>query len=285
METHRPQLPTSDAAAMESSSSSAQSIVSAVDLIFPNSSSLSGFATPRSTPPRAQSSAFWTAGSAEASVFKSSVANGSTRADSATSLHRAVAPRMRTTRVVSESALTNVVCSCGTNGLRSAAPLDMSMDRVCRISALTPHGKRSPTMRMRGPVIWMTYGLSVVSGVRSTNSPKAAAACSRSSGEPVISPCRWIATRGPMPLGSVKAGRRVGWPRGTPMLSWCCRYSKDVSCTCCRSQVTCNAYRSFGRLFTRSSNAARPARNTAGCSAWNMPTRLCMSVGWNGERS
>ena len=60
---------------------------------------------------------------------------------------------------------------------------------MCRIAALTPHGKRSPTMRISGPVIAITLGLSALADVSETASPSAAAACSRSSGDAVISPC------------------------------------------------------------------------------------------------
>eukprot|EP00966_Prymnesium_polylepis_P291083 6723016-Prymnesium_polylepis.1 len=49
-------------------------------------SSDSGLAMPRSTPPSAQSSAYCTAASAAASVLSSSVTSGSTRVESDTSL-------------------------------------------------------------------------------------------------------------------------------------------------------------------------------------------------------
>ena len=101
-----------------------------------------------------------------------------------------MAPRARTAFAGSESALTKVVCSCGTKGLSSMDPLVISSVSVCRMAALTAGGKRSPTMRINGPVIWMTYGLSAAGEVRPTASPRAAADCSRSSGVPVISPCR-----------------------------------------------------------------------------------------------
>eukprot|EP00966_Prymnesium_polylepis_P223508 5171514-Prymnesium_polylepis.1 len=73
--------------------------------------------------------------------------------------------------------------------------------------------------------------LSVVMGVRWIASPSAAAACSRNSGEPVIKPCRCIATSGPMPDGSPNAGSTVGASRGTPAESCAARYSADTSCT------------------------------------------------------
>mmetsp|Transcript_28860 Transcript_28860/g.65400 ORF Transcript_28860/g.65400 Transcript_28860/m.65400 type:complete len:238 (-) Transcript_28860:268-981(-) len=186
----RPHAPTREAAATESSSSFPNRKLSAVLCTLSYSSALRGLVMPRRTPARAQSSAYCTAGSAVARVLMSSMMSGSTRVERETSLLSAEAPRIRTTRVVSERALTKVVCSCGTKGLSRIADFEMRRERVWRMAALTPHGNRSPTMRISGPVIWMTNGLRVAKGVREMTAPRADADASRSSGVPVIRPCK-----------------------------------------------------------------------------------------------
>ena len=54
--------------------------------------------------------------------------------------------------------LRKVVCSCGTKGLSPAPARASRMPSVLRMAALVCHGKRSPTMRIRGPVIWRKGG-------------------------------------------------------------------------------------------------------------------------------
>mmetsp|Transcript_51237 Transcript_51237/g.123203 ORF Transcript_51237/g.123203 Transcript_51237/m.123203 type:complete len:230 (-) Transcript_51237:56-745(-) len=134
----------------------------------------------RSTPPMAQSSACCTPGSAPSSWLCRSLSSGSTRVESEARRMSAAAARMRTSLVPSCRLLTHVVCSCGTKGLSSACPLPMSSASVPRMAALTGAAKRSPTMRMSGPVIWMTKGLSASADVSSMASPSASAAASRS---------------------------------------------------------------------------------------------------------
>lgn len=80
--------------------------------------------------------------------------------------------------------LRKVVCSWGTNGLSPAPLLPMTAPRARRMAALTDGENRSPTMRMRGPVIFTTNGLSDGCGVRATAAPMASAATSRTSGDP-----------------------------------------------------------------------------------------------------
>lgn len=46
-----------------------------------------------------------------------------------------------------------MVCSCGRKGLSAGPALPSSADMVPRMAALTPDAKRSPMMRINGPVI------------------------------------------------------------------------------------------------------------------------------------
>mmetsp|Transcript_43207 Transcript_43207/g.109364 ORF Transcript_43207/g.109364 Transcript_43207/m.109364 type:complete len:353 (-) Transcript_43207:505-1563(-) len=95
-----------------------------------------------------------------------------------------------------------VVCIWGTNGLRPTPALLMSKPIVLRMAALICQEKRSPMMRMSGPVIWTTKGLSVASSVQSTSSPSPSAASSRSSALlPCSTPCRYTGRNGASALG------------------------------------------------------------------------------------
>mmetsp|Transcript_21110 Transcript_21110/g.50935 ORF Transcript_21110/g.50935 Transcript_21110/m.50935 type:complete len:257 (-) Transcript_21110:5954-6724(-) len=115
-----------------------------------------------------------------------SLRRGSTRGAIFTILASAPTARARTTLEDSERDLTKVVWSCGRNGFIMIPPRTRRSESVERIAALTCHGKRSPMIRMSGPDICTTIGLSAASEVASTHRPRPSAASARVSG---VAPC------------------------------------------------------------------------------------------------
>ncbi len=90
--------------------------------------------------------------SASVTPFNNSVMRGSTLADKVIKEERAVAPCILTLRLGSWRDLIKVVWSWGRKGLRVIPPFKMSRLRVFKMAALTSHEKRSPMIRIRGPI-------------------------------------------------------------------------------------------------------------------------------------
>lgn len=70
---------------------------------------------------------------------------------------------------------------------------------VCSTATLTFHVKRSPRIRIRGPVMFTTKGLRAAALVRLMTSPSPLAACSFNSGVPLRIPSRNIGRIGAIP--------------------------------------------------------------------------------------
>mmetsp|Transcript_124175 Transcript_124175/g.386696 ORF Transcript_124175/g.386696 Transcript_124175/m.386696 type:complete len:296 (-) Transcript_124175:471-1358(-) len=153
-------------------------------------SSLVGCGTFASTSPKAEHMAKRTAGSScVLAPVVSSLISGSVRADSRTSVPRDSAAFWRTASEGSARQRTYVVCSCGRKGLRVAPPRISRDLSVSTMAFFTVPGKRSPTIRIKGPVIFTTYGFKASSEVWPTSSPRPLAASSRASAEPNMRPC------------------------------------------------------------------------------------------------
>lgn len=154
----------------------------------------------------------------------SSVNKGSTRVWSLISFWSALAAHMRTSRLGSFSALMKVVWSCGRKGFNMAPTcytrenvtmrrkttvttnekeciqtLPNKSPRVCSTATLTFHVKRSPRIRIKGPVMFTTKGLRAAALVRLITSPSPLAACSFNSGVPLRIPSLNIGRIGAIP--------------------------------------------------------------------------------------
>lgn len=70
---------------------------------------------------------------------------------------------------------------------------------VCSTATLTFHVKRSPRIRIRGPVMFTTKGLKAAALVRLITSPSPLAACSFKSGVPLRIPSLKIGKIGAIP--------------------------------------------------------------------------------------
>uniref|UniRef100_A0A7C9CPZ7 Uncharacterized protein n=1 Tax=Opuntia streptacantha TaxID=393608 RepID=A0A7C9CPZ7_OPUST len=106
----------------------------------------------------------------------------------------------------------NVVCNWGRKGLSAMPPFLIMMVNVDKIALFTCQGNRSPMIRIRGPVIGITNSFRACSLVTSINSPRPSAACSLSSADPLIRPCRKIGSTGRRAFGRQNPGTRTGPP-------------------------------------------------------------------------
>ena len=82
---------------------------------------------------------------------------------------------------------------------RSVQTLPNNNPSVCSTATLTFQVKRSPRMRIRGPVMLTTKGLRAAALVRLMTSPSPLAACSFNSGVPLRIPSRNMGRIGAIP--------------------------------------------------------------------------------------
>mmetsp|Transcript_12212 Transcript_12212/g.44556 ORF Transcript_12212/g.44556 Transcript_12212/m.44556 type:complete len:201 (-) Transcript_12212:1023-1625(-) len=148
--------------------------------------------------------------------LSSSFRRGSTLALIFISFPRAAAARVLTVRALSCRPFTNVLWSCGTKGFNTRPPFPIMMAKVCVMAALTCHGKRSPIIRMRGPVILTADGLSAPNDVASIISPSASAANSRCSDVPWSRPCSNKGNKGARALGWQRPRSSIASARAPP---------------------------------------------------------------------
>mmetsp|Transcript_52020 Transcript_52020/g.129546 ORF Transcript_52020/g.129546 Transcript_52020/m.129546 type:complete len:242 (-) Transcript_52020:3081-3806(-) len=198
----------------------------------------------------------WTPPSLVLAPATRSLRRGSTRGDMATSLARALTERPLTSLLLSDRDLTKMVWSWGRKGFIMAPPLPSSCSSVCRMAALTCQGKRSPMMRMRGPDICTTIGLSAASDVAVTSSPRPCAACSLVSGDPCMRACRKKGSTGASPLVRLKPGTAPS-PQERPR-----------SCTSSSTVATCAPAETAGALSSSFLSALSREETTALRASW-----------------
>mmetsp|Transcript_39032 Transcript_39032/g.79907 ORF Transcript_39032/g.79907 Transcript_39032/m.79907 type:complete len:444 (+) Transcript_39032:387-1718(+) len=215
-------------------------------------------------PSAASSASMWLSLPAPSDVLtpaNKSLMSGSTRVIMVTSCAKPRTERARTSFECSLSDLTKVVWSCGRKGFIMTPPFWRRRSSVLRMAALTWEGKRSPMMRMRGPLIWTTMGLSAASLVHCTSSPSPTAACSRVSGvAPCMSAWRKKGSSGASPLVRLKPGTPLG---GAAFASSFTSSSTVLTCT---PQLTEGAFASS--LFSEASMLATRAARAA-CAFWS----------------
>mmetsp|Transcript_37141 Transcript_37141/g.82495 ORF Transcript_37141/g.82495 Transcript_37141/m.82495 type:complete len:525 (-) Transcript_37141:84-1658(-) len=191
----------------------------------------------------------------------SSASRGSTRALSGISRPKAETPRPLTSLVVSDSALTKVVCSWGAKALRAGPPLASSTFRVCRMALLTELGCLSPTTLISGPVVLISRGFSTARSASRANSPIASAASSLTVGEAFISACSMRAYRASRDLGRANMGRK-----NSP---WLFRYLSDPRRCLAEEAVE------FTQVRTNCTCCMRSPKGTAATSAPSADTTAC----------
>mmetsp|Transcript_60076 Transcript_60076/g.141730 ORF Transcript_60076/g.141730 Transcript_60076/m.141730 type:complete len:442 (-) Transcript_60076:1499-2824(-) len=214
-----------------------------------------------------------------------SLTRGSTRVIMVTSCARPCTERARTTLECSLSDLTKVVCSWGRKGFIMIPPFCSSSSSVRTIAALTCHGKRSPMMRIRGPLICTTIGFSAAALVACTSSPSPSAACSRVSGvAPCMSACRKKGRIGASPLLLLKP---VTPPAAACVAS--CLTSSRTTPTC-TPQLTLGAFASSffsdaSMCPTSAASAVCAAARTGSSSAPKRCTRPLTMSGLKSSKS